>query len=140
MPPPATVGDALFQRVTSDAGIAALIGTRFYPQLPTQEPDGNYAVYQRTSGGDLTTLAGRSGLQRYSVRIDVIATTQKEAEAILNAITVRLAGDGGATPPWSDRGNGVQACFPEGDVNDDTLDDGRRWPGQTFGIWFKPQV
>ncbi len=137
MPAPATIGEAVAQRLLGDiGGVVALVASRVYPSKPTQEPTGNYIVYYRTAGGDGVRLGERSGLQNYTVRVEATAETQAAAESIIDAVIARLAGP----PVWVDKANGVSGCFAQGDKDEDVLEDGRQVSGQSFSVWFKPQT
>lgn len=131
MPAPATVIEAVVQRLL-DPGVTALVGQRVFPSKPTQDSLWPYVVATKTAGGDEVRLDGPAGLQGYSVRLDCYAKTEAEAEAVLAAAAARL-------DRWRDRANGVQGCFPQGDADEEVLDDGSQVSGQTFTVWFKAQ-
>lgn len=128
---PATEGAAIAARVLADAAITALIGQRFTPDKPTQEPGGDYVIYQRQSGGDGITLSGPETSRWAEVRIEAYATTQARAEAIINAVRTRLHG-------WQDYAQGVQGCFARGDCDEQVIDTNWMLAGQTFAIRFQP--
>lgn len=134
---PRTEGEAIAQRLLAEPAVTSIVGNRVYPSKPTQDPSAAYVVYYRTGGGDGRRLAGRNGLQNYAVRVEAVAGSQGEAEAVLKAVRDCLTPEGAA---WVDKGNGVHSCSTVGDADEQTLEDGRQVSGQTFGIWFKAQT
>jgi len=128
---PATEAEALTARLLGSTSVTNLVGQRVTPLKPTQEPDGDYVVLQRQSGGDGVTLSGPHTSRWAEVRIDVYATTQASAEAIMNAVRARLNG-------WQDYAQGVQGCFARGDCDEVVYDTNWINAGQTFAVRFKP--
>lgn len=136
---PTTPGEAIGGRLLGEYGapgyaddLAALVDTRVAPSKPTQEPTGDHVSFWKAGGGDGMKLSGAVGLKQYEVRVECVSATTAGAEAILNEVVALLDG-------WRDRDIGVQGCFPVGDADESTLEDGRQVSGQTFSLWFKAQ-
>lgn len=131
---PTTPAEAIAGRLLADdaAALAALVGDRIWPNKPTQDPACPYVTFFRSGGGDGVRLDGATSLNPAEVRVEAVAETQGEADAVMAAVAERLAG-------WRDRSIGVQGCFPAGDRDEQTNDDGRQVSGQSFTLWFKPQ-
>ena len=94
-----TLRSDLFDYVTNDGGISALIATRFHwLQLPEQVtyPATRYLVVSRNPN---TAHDGDTGLQTVTVQIDVIAENDSDAEAVADAFKSAL--NGFKSPPLS---------------------------------------
>lgn len=130
----ATPTEAVIGRLRATPGVTALVGTRAYPVLPTQDPGGDYVVVTKTAGGGGMRLGGPTRLNQYSVRVDCYSATEAGAEALLGACVGALAG-------WSDRPNKVSGCFPTEDADEQVVPDAGggvyRVSGQTFSLWFQ---
>lgn len=138
---PKTPGEAIAQRLLAYTALTPLVGNRITPNLPDSEPSGPYIVFQRVTGGGGVNLTGKSRLQQYFYRLDVYAATDDVAEQILTLVRNCLFGnETTAEPPWRSLSDGVQGCMPQDDISADTLEDGAQANGQTFSIWFAPQV
>ena len=87
-----TIEEALKSRLTSYAGLAALIGSRAFPMALPENPTLPAVVYQRISGTREQALGGSTGLARPRFQVIVWATTYAQARAA--ATQVRLALDG----------------------------------------------
>lgn len=86
---------ALYQYLIADAGLAALIGDRVYPQLiPQRAWNGAHvqpcAVYQRVGITRDVRYCGTSGLARSAFQIDAYATEYENADAVARAIKSAL--------------------------------------------------
>ncbi len=137
---PKNASEAIAQRLLTDQKVVKLIGDRVTPNIPDTDPNEDYVVFQRISGGGSNTLGGRAKLQGYTYRLDVYAQTDEAAETILEACTDRLFGnERKSIPPWRELGDGVQACIAQDDMDADTLPDAAQVNGQTFTLWFAPQ-
>lgn len=133
---PATPSEAMNERLTVDppAGdLSALIGDRAFPCKPTQEAELPYLAWWEVSGGGGTTMSGPTRLKQHEMRVEAYAATEDEAVRVLAAARLLLAG-------WRDRNRGVQGCFESEDADQESLDDGVEVAGQTFRLWFAPQL
>lgn len=119
------------------ADLIALVADRVYPEKPEQltavRP---YLAWWLTGGGGGKTLGGASGLQRYDLRVEAVAATEAQAQAVLGA-----ARDALLLPrsEWQSVNNGIQGVFASEDADQDVLDDGAEVAGQTFSLHFIPQ-
>jgi hypothetical protein len=137
VPNPTTPIEAIAGRLLGSYGdasaLAALVAKRQYPSKPTQDPPGDHVVFWRVGGGDGANLAGANKLKASEIRVECISATEGGAEKIADAVDGLLNG-------WRDRGIGVQGCFPVGDRDEATLDDGRQVSGQTYRLHFNPKA
>lgn len=136
--------EPLWERLNSCQELRAIVGNRIKPNKPTpgeEESQKPYVTFWRITGGGAYDLGGRSGLQNYMFRIEFHADTDKQAEVIREIVLDRLCGNAKRNiEPWVDRSQGVQGCFAADDADADTDDDGQQISGQTFSLWFCPQV
>ena len=88
------IEEALHTRLTTGghAGIAALVGTRVYPQLADENATLPFLVFQRISGPRVPDLAGPTGLAQPRFQVDAYSESYLTAKNV--ATQVRLALDG----------------------------------------------
>lgn len=140
MPIPKTSEEAIAQRLLTEPTLTRLVGNRITPNIPEQEPEGDYLVFRLVLGGGGTLLDGRPGLQNYFYRLDAFAASDERAREIMEAAVNRLCGNRKlALSPYRDLTHGVQGCFPAPDLDADTEDAVKTSSGQTVSIWFCPQ-
>lgn len=87
----ATMEEALFKRVTGDALVAAILGTRLYPELP-QAVVYPAAAYQVISRRHSQHFGGSSNFRRARLQFDVYAETWAECIKLGDAIISALDG------------------------------------------------
>ncbi len=87
-----SVEAALYAELTGNAGVAALVADRVYPDVAPSSADLPRLTYQRISTGRHPHLAGASGL--VSPRFQVICWASSRASAGVVADAVREALDG----------------------------------------------
>ena len=101
--------------------MAAILGTRIYPDRLPQSPTVPAAVYYGIGGVDEPQLSGLMGQAQERIQIDAYAATRLAANLL--AIAIRDA----LTSSWG-RGTwgtvGVSGCNPEGGERYDTQDKG----------------
>lgn len=68
----------LYSHLLGDANIAALVGTRVYPEGSQGEQTPPYITYERTTEQDVTSHSGYSGLT--ACRFDVTCYSKSSAE------------------------------------------------------------
>jgi len=105
------IADAIFSQVTSNGPVAALIGTRLYPEYDKQA-DKVYplAVYKVENVTPLSTNTGSAGLESADVIIAAIAPKYADAATLARAIVNALDCQKGT---WT--GIVVQGCFLKDD-------------------------
>lgn len=141
MPVPPNSAVAIAERLLSETSLTPLVGNRITPNHPETDPEGDYIVFQKISGGEGFNLAESRRLKNYFYRVDIYADTDERAEVILAIVQTRLFGNPLAgIPPWRSLSDGVQGCFPLDDADADTLEDGGAANGQSLSIWFAPQA
>jgi len=100
----------LFARLTSDAGMAALVATRVFPTVAPQDADRPYVVYDITADQEFTFHSGPSGLHSAQVSCRGYADTQPAAAALGSTMQAALS----ATTGWGTLSRGrVVAHEPE---------------------------
>jgi len=92
---------ALFSLVTGNAGVAALIGTRMYPETLPQAPTYPAIIYQVITGESHYAMQAPSQLARIRVQFDLYAERKADAVALEKAFMAALSGYRGTagTPP-----------------------------------------
>jgi hypothetical protein len=132
---PGTTSEAIAGRLTDAVeatALIALVGSRVYPSKPTQDAALPHVVFWETGGDGMKTLAGRSRLQTYDVRVECYAETEAGAKAVLDEARALLDG-------WRDKSVGVLGCFASEDADQATLEDATEVSGQTFRLHYIPQ-
>ena len=113
----ADIGAATRTKLIGTSAVAALLGTRIYPDQLPQSPTLPAAVYYGISGTDEPRLSGLAGFATERIQIDAYASTRLAANALALAIRDAL------TSSWG-RGTwgtvGVSGCNPEGGERYDT--------------------
>lgn len=113
----ADIGAATRTKLVGTAAVAAILGTRIYPDHLPQSTTLPAAVYYGISGTDEPQLSGLAGFATERIQIDAYASTRSAANALALAIRDAL------TSSWG-RGTwgtvGVSGCVPEGGERYDT--------------------
>lgn len=123
--------EALVARLKADVAVAALVSGRVWPEITVQNPDFPFVLYENTGGDELQTLAGSTGLGKYTFELTVFAKTAAGARDLGQKVRA-------AVHDWRDVANGVQGCFA--DLHSvDVEDYGRTWQ-VTAGLWFQRAV
>lgn len=85
-----SVGKAIYNILSNDAGVTALVSTRVYPDTVPQEASFPYVAYTIVSTSPLNYKDGASPLDEVSVQVDMYsrsyATTQDIAAAVRSAL------------------------------------------------------
>jgi hypothetical protein len=113
----ADIGAACRSKLVGTATVAAILGTRIYPDQLPQSTTLPAAVYYGISGVDEPKLTGLAGFAQERIQIDAYASTRLAANALALAIRDAL------TSSWG-RGTWgtvhVSGCVPEGGERYDT--------------------
>lgn len=117
----ADIGLAMRHRLTTTSAVAAILGTRVYPDKLPQGATLPAAVYYGISGIDEPQLSGLLGRAEQRIQIDAYATTRTAANALALAIRNALTGSWGRGT-WGPTGAtvAVSGCVPEGGERYDT--------------------
>ena len=96
------IEDEIFTRLTGDATITGLVGTKIYPGGAPQGIALPYVTYKRVSTDPVYTITGDNGLNDATYQIDAWSQTYSEAVSIADAIRARLEGwqDVSGTPKF----------------------------------------
>lgn len=136
----ASIEQALFTHVTSDATIAALIGTRLFPNKIPQGQPLPAAEYKQNKGDRVQTMDGPDGMVDAEYTIVCYAATYAQARELAEAVRKRLDGYSGVVA-------GVtidvimlidELDVPEFKPGTDILN--RYGKSLTFVVWFKETV
>lgn len=87
-----TLEEAIYGKLTGDAAVTALLGTRVYPGQAPQSSNLPVLVYQRASQKKLVTLTGVINLNRYGMRLDLWAADYATCNGLYNAVRDCLVG------------------------------------------------
>jgi len=87
-----TVEAALVARLTGDAGVTALVGSRVYPQVVPQDAAMPALAYQRISETPEYSHTGFSSLSRTRFQITIEADTMASVKAVAQAVRIALRG------------------------------------------------
>jgi hypothetical protein len=93
--------EAVYARLTTEATVSALVGTRVYPLVLPQPPTFPAIAYTRMPRTEQFTDDGPSGLVDCRIQLDCYAATYDGAVVLGDAVRGALNG-------WKDAGSGVQ--------------------------------
>jgi hypothetical protein len=109
----AGLGEALHALLAADAAVAALAGSRIYPNLVPAAASYPAIAYQRISGRRVHSQTGPSGLAAPRVQITSLAASYAQADALGQAVRQALDGYVGTVA-----GVELQASFIENEEDD----------------------
>lgn len=87
-----TIEEGLYELLTMDTAVAALVGTRIYPLLVPQDADLPAMAYQRISGPRDHTHSGASGLAMARMQLTYLASSYAAVKALAEAVRAALDG------------------------------------------------
>lgn len=87
-----TIDDALYSLISGDAGVAALISDRVYPDLLPEKVTFPAMTYQEISLTPTVSHDGDSHLDESRYQFDCYAATRSGARAIADALRTLLSG------------------------------------------------
>ncbi len=125
-----TLGKYLRLLLTSDAGVAALAGSRVYTEVLPQSPTVPAAVFTEVAGGDDYALDGPTGAGSRRVQVDAWAKTRAEATELALALQAVLSGHTGAAG-----GLEVEGVFLLNERWDFDPTTGLYRTGQDYEVW-----
>lgn len=102
----------VYGRLAAAAGVAALVGTRIYPDTPVQSPTRPYITYHEVGEERSGAFGTRDTLPGVRIQVDCWAETRAGAKALDAAVRSALDAQ-----TWSTGGSGdeaVRACIREG--------------------------
>jgi len=91
----ATIEEALYSKLSNDAGVSGLVSTRVFPNLMPQNPTYPLLVYTRVSGPRIHSHDGSSGLAHPLFQIDSWAETYAGVKALAEKVRLALQGFSG---------------------------------------------
>lgn len=144
------IEQAIYAHLTTAPALAALVGTRVYPDQGAEGATLPFVVYEQAEQEKQRVLAphpthatpGYVGLTRWSMHIEIIAVTKASAKAVRNAVIAALDGFHGTL------GTGAGSLTVAGVFNDAEESGAEppqhaeglgeyRW-GIDLSIWFSP--
>ena len=84
------IGAAIYARLSADAGVSALVGTRIYPGAGPENATYPLVLYNQIDSGAVRDLASVTDHFRTLQQIDVYAATKGNAVAIAAAVRASL--------------------------------------------------
>lgn len=90
-----TIEQAIYEALTENAGVTALVGTRVYPVIAPQAATLPLIVYTLISGQQEESHSGASGLARPRYQFDCYAETITAAFALGEAVRLAIHGFAG---------------------------------------------
>lgn len=85
-----SVGTDIYTKLTGDAGVSALAGTRVYPNQFKQQDTLPAIRYSRITSTNFHTMSVDVGIERVRYQFDVIDTTYSGADALKDAVKAAL--------------------------------------------------
>lgn len=126
----AEIEEAVYSRLSGNAGVSALVSTRIYPNKIPQEATLPAIAYQRISARRVKAHAAPTGLARVRVQVTCVARSYSEVKGLAAAVRTAMQGVMGTVG-----GVWVQGSWLETDADEygdaETLHSVR----QDFMIW-----
>ena len=127
-----SVKPALYSMITGDAGIAALIGDRFYPDVIPQDAPLPACAYQTITTARDYSHDGQTSLAEPRIQITISALSRASAEAVAEALRTLLSGYRGEID-----GTTIGSIFLENEYDGYNLDSGIITVRQDYRITWK---
>lgn len=96
----ADIGVALRAKLVGTSAVAALLGTRVYPDHIPQTTTVPAAVYYAISGVEEGSLTGNVGLSHVRLQVDSYAATRLAANVLATAIRDAVTSQTGSRGTW----------------------------------------
>jgi hypothetical protein len=109
------IEEALYSKLTGDAGVAALVVARIYPNVVPQDIAMPAVAYQRISTTRVMAHDGPTGVASARFQFTVSGSTYSSARNVVNAIRTALDGFSGLM--GGTNGVIVEAIFVENDFD-----------------------
>lgn len=134
------IEQALYSRITSDSTIAALIGTRFFPNQIPQGQKLPAVIYKQEKGDREHIMAGAVGLVNSQYSITCYAESYSQAKELSEAVRKCLDGYSGTVESVSIEGIFLEdeTDVPGFKAGTDVLN--RFGKSLTFVVWYKESV
>ena len=88
----AELEEAVYSRLTGNAGVSALVSTRVYPNKIPQEAALPAVAYQRISARRVKAHAAPTGLARVRVQVTCVSRSYSEVKALAAAVRTAMQG------------------------------------------------
>jgi hypothetical protein len=132
-----SIETAIRERLTSDIGVTALVGTRISPEWRREGTALPAIVYSIDSRTPVRTLAQTTSLAEFAVSVDCIAVSLSAARTLAAAVSGVLNDNAGFTTVDGTRiqWNATDGEDVERMDDQEGTDDGPRVVRQTYRIW-----
>ena len=131
------IGDAIFARLSTNSPVAAVVGTRIYPEVSTENVY-PLIVYAAEPAGE-TCLGPPSRLRQYALAVTCEARTYQGAQDLAAIVKAALSKTDGVCEYWGDTVT-VQSCIYENATDGHDTDDANPerifyFCEQTYSLW-----
>lgn len=117
---------ALVNVLKNDAGVAAIVGTRIYPDPAPQDAPRPLISYWRVSTQRIQSHDGAISIARPRIQVNSVGDTYLSAKTLANAVRTALDGY---------RGDGVHISFLDNDADERQLETSRHLVRQDYLVW-----
>jgi hypothetical protein len=119
------IQEDVYAILSADDALAALVGDKIYPDVPTENTALPFLVYWITDSTSNPTLTSKSSLTRYTLQVECWATKLYEVAAIQAAVDNALD---------YYRGNNIKGSFAQ--ATETTPEDTGYHGQQAFNVWY----
>lgn len=88
-----TIKDDIYTRLSGDAGVSALVGTRIYRRILPQDDDLPAITYTQVSETPLVNLDGENAKRNARFQFDCFGSTDSAAEDLADALRAAMVTD-----------------------------------------------
>ena|SRR5437763_5061086 len=131
------IEQGLFQLVTADSGVSALVGNKMYWVLAPKGGVIPYIVATRVATSDIYTMAGTTSLRNTLIHLNCFATDYYSSRAIAKAVRNVLQNYHGTLPDTN--ATVTKAVFTEMDYDQQYEEGGKGFVFQAmleFRMWY----
>lgn len=88
----AELAEAVYSLLSNDAGVAALVGDRIFPDVSPQRTPSPFVVYSTVSSSSYRHVKGPSGRATPRYQFDCYAESRLDADRLATAVRIALEG------------------------------------------------
>lgn len=85
-----SMGEDIYTALSGDATLAALVGTRIYPQWRAQDAALPAVTFYQVSENPQNTIGGELALRNHQYQFDVWADSYSEAQSVVTALNAAV--------------------------------------------------
>jgi hypothetical protein len=137
------IEQAIYARLSADAAVTALVGTRVYPVVAPQKTAKPFIVYRRidTEHANSKTRGRTTDSARALVEVQAIASTYSGARALAEKVRLSLQNYSGAVSIAGGGTVNIGGIISQGEADEpempsDMSDEPRHKISQDFACWF----